>query len=117
MKKYENDLARSKSLREKQNKDLSKQIEKLKNHHEKEVILFDHLMRLIYYFNCFCLFQIQKIRNEFNQKENQIKQEFEDEKRVMLKKNSECITSVHDKNLENNIKYQNRIESLSAVID
>ena len=39
MTKCEVDLARSKSIRDKQNKESQKQLDRLKNHHEKEVNL------------------------------------------------------------------------------
>lgn len=47
MTKVENDLDKSKSIREKQSKEFNKQIEHLKSEHKKEVLI---IMRVIKFF-------------------------------------------------------------------
>ena len=113
MNKCETDLTRSKSIREKQFKDSQKQIEKLKANHEREVREFN------FYINTFIkiliFHQICQLKQEFCEKERILKIHFDEEHRQLLKQNADACAAVQDKSIENNLKYQSRIESLTSV--
>lgn len=64
-------------------------------------------------------FKIEKLNQNYLEKENSLKQDFEEQKRVLAKQRTDSFESIQTKFqnqiLENNQMFQSKIESLTAV--
>jgi hypothetical protein len=57
------------------------------------------------------------LKYDYCEKERQLKNEFDNERRNLIKQNADACALIQEKSIENNLKYQSRIESLTTVIN